>query len=205
MLDDAALDVEEWISREIETVFAEAEGDAFINGDGVNKPTGFLGVPKVANASWSWGNLGYLVTGVAGAFPTPNPSDILVDLMFSLKSGYRQNARFVMNRRVQSQIRKFKDTSGAYLWQPPAAIGQPATLMNFPVIDAEQMPDITANSHSIAFGDFQRGYLIVDRMGVRVLRDPYTAKPYVRFYATKRVGGGVQDFDAIKLLKFGTA
>ncbi len=203
VLDDAAVDVEDWISREIETVFAEAEGDAFINGDGTTRPQGFLTPNKVANATWTWGNVGYLATGVSAAFAASNPSDGLVDLVYSLKAGYRQNASFIMNRRVQSQVRKFKDTSGVYLWQPPAAVGQPATLMNFPVIDAEQMPDIAANSYSIAFGDFKRGYIVLDRQGVRVLRDPYTAKPYVRFYTTKRVGGGIQDFDAIKLMKFG--
>ena len=127
---------------------------------------------------------------------------MLVDLIYALKAGYRQNGRFVMNRKTQSAIRKFKDATGNYLWQPPATAGGRATLMNFPVAEAEDMPDIAANSYSIAFGDFRRGYLIVDRLGVRVLRDPYTAKPYVLFYTTKRVGGGVQDFDAIKLMKF---
>jgi HK97 family phage major capsid protein len=107
-----------------------------------------------------------------------------------------------MNRKTQSAIRKFKDTTGNYLWQPPAAPGGKATLMTFPVVEAEDMPDIATNSLSIAFGDFYRGYLVVDRAGVSVLRDPYTAKPYVLFYTTKRVGGGVQDFDAIKLVKF---
>jgi HK97 family phage major capsid protein len=205
VLDDAAVDIEEWIGREVETVFAEAEGDAFINGDGTTRPQGFLTPNKVANTAWTWGNVGYLATGVSAGFAATNPSDQLVDLIYVLKSGYRQNASFVMNRRVQSAVRKFKDTTGAYLWQPPAAIGQPATLMNFPVVDAEQMPDVAANSYSIAFGDFKRGYVVVDRQGIRVLRDPYTSKPYVRFYTTKRVGGGVQDFDAIKLLKFGVS
>ena len=107
-----------------------------------------------------------------------------------------------MNRHTQSVIRKFKDTTGAYLWQPPASAGQPATLMTFPVVEAEDMPDIGAGEAAIAFGDFGRGYLVVDRAGIRVLRDPYSAKPYVLFYTTKRVGSGVQDFDAIKLLKF---
>jgi HK97 family phage major capsid protein len=205
VLDDAAVDVEEWIAREVETIFAEVEGDAFINGDGTTRPQGFLTPNKVANASWTWGNIGYLATGVSAGFAASNPSDGLVDLIYALKSGYRQNASFIMNRRTQSQLRKFKDTTGTYLWQPPAAVGQPATLMNFPVIDAEQMPDIAANSYSIAFGDFRRGYLILDRQGIRVLRDPFTSKPYVRFYTTKRVGGGVQDFDAIKLMKFGVS
>jgi HK97 family phage major capsid protein len=141
-------------------------------------------------------------SGVAGAFPSSAPSDVLVDLIFALKAGYRQNAAFVMNRKTRSLIRKFKDTTNNYIWQPPASPSGRASLMNFPVHDVEDMPDISANSLSVAFGDFKRGYLIVDRAGVTVLRDPYSAKPYVLFYTTKRVGGGVQDYDAIKLLKF---
>ncbi len=127
---------------------------------------------------------------------------MLVDLVYAVNAGYRQNGMFVMNRKTQSVIRKFKDTTGAYLWQPPAVAGAKASLMTFPVIEAEDMPDIAANSLSIAFGDFNRGYLVVDRAGVTVLRDPFSSKPYVLFYTTKRVGGGVQDFDAIKLMKF---
>ena len=202
LLDDAAVNIDDWIASEVELVFAVQEGAAFVNGDGVNKPKGFVSYPAVANASWSWGNLGYVASGNAGAFAASNASDVLVDLIYALKAGYRQNASFVMNRKTQAAIRKFKDSTGAYLWQPPAQAGGRATLMTFPLVEAEDMPDIAANSLSIAFGDFRRGYLIVDRQGVRVLRDPYSAKPYVLFYTTKRVGGGVQDFDAIKLLKF---
>jgi len=127
---------------------------------------------------------------------------VLVDFIYAVKAGYRQNAVFVMNRKTQSAIRKFKDSAGNYIWQPPATAGSRASLMSFAVIEAEDMPDIAANSLSIAFGDFSRGYLVVDRAGVTVLRDPYSAKPYVLFYTTKRVGGGVQDFEAIKLMKF---
>ena len=202
LLDDSAVNIDEWIASEVELTFAVQEGAAFVNGDGINKPKGFLSFPSVTNASWSWGNLGYVPTGVAGAFPASNPSDILVDLVYALKAGYRQNGNFVMNRKTQAAIRKFKDSSGNYLWQPPAQAGGQASLMTFPLVEAEDMPDVAANSLSVAFGDFKRGYLIVDRVGVRVLRDPYSAKPYVLFYTTKRVGGGVQDFEAIKLLKF---
>ncbi len=200
LLDDAVVDIDQWIAEEVETAFAEQEGAAFVNGDGVSKPKGFLASTNVANGAWEWGKLGYLATGGA-TFPGSNPSDILVDLIYALKAGYRQNAAFVMNRRTQSAIRKFKDASGVYLWQPPASAGAPATLMGFPVVESEDMPDIAANALAVAFGDFKRGYLVVDRAGVRVLRDPYSAKPYVLFYTTKRVGG-VQDYDAIKLLKF---
>jgi HK97 family phage major capsid protein len=161
-----------------------------------------LSYTTIANDSWEWAKLGYIATGEAGAFPASDPSDVLIDLIYALKAGYRQNAVFVMNRKTQSIVRKFKDSGGSYLWQPPAQAHGRATLMTFPVIEAEDMPDIAANSLSIAFGDFSRGYLVVDRQGVNVLRDPFSAKPYVLFYTTKRVGGGVQDFDAIKLLKF---
>jgi HK97 family phage major capsid protein len=178
------------------------EGAAFVSGDGVNKPKGFLSYTTVANSSWIWGDVGYIATGAAGAFPATNPSDVLIDLVYGLKAGYRQNGVFVMNRKTQAAIRKLKDNQGDYLWQPPAIPGGRASLMNFFVIEAEDMPDIGANAYAVAFGDFRRGYLIVDRQGVRVLRDPYSAKPYVLFYTTKRVGGGIQDFDAIKLLKF---
>jgi HK97 family phage major capsid protein len=202
LLEDSAVNIDEWLAAEVEDAFALQEGTAFVTGDGVNKPKGFLSYTTVANASWSWGNIGYIATGSAGAFPASNPSDVLVDLIYAVKAGYRQNAHFVMNRKTQAAVRKFKDASGNYLWQPPATLNARASLMTFPVIEAEDVPDIGANSLSIAFGDFGRGYLVVDRAGVRVLRDPFTAKPYVLFYTTKRVGGGVQDFDAIKLLKF---
>jgi HK97 family phage major capsid protein len=202
LLDDAVVDVEQWIASEVETAFAEQEGAAFVAGDGVNKPKGFLASDTVDNGAWVWGKLGLVPTGVAGNFPAANPSDKLIELIYALKAGYRQNASFVMNRKTQAAIRKFKATDGTYLWQPPAGAGQSATLMSFPLVEAEDMPDVAANSFAIAFGDFRRGYLVVDRAGIRVLRDPYSAKPYVLFYTTKRVGGGVQDYDAIKLMKF---
>jgi HK97 family phage major capsid protein len=138
-------------------------------------------------------------------FDAANPSDDLIDLVYSLKSGYRANAHWVMNRATQAVIRKFKDDDGNYLWHPGEKAGAWPTLMNYPIAESEDMPDIGSDEFAIAFGDFKRGYLVVDRAGIRVLRDPYSAKPYVLFYTTKRVGGGVQDFDAIKLLKFGEA
>jgi HK97 family phage major capsid protein len=205
LLDDTVVDIEQWIASEVDTVFAEQEGAAFVNGNGVNKPTGFLGYTKSTVAGWGWGKTAYLPTGVAGAFAATNPSDVLIDLVYALRSAYRQNARFLMNRKTQAMIRKFKATTGEYLWAPPATLGAPATLMNFPVVEAEDMPDVAPDAFAIACADFHRCYMIVDRVGVRVLRDPYSAKPYVLFYTTKRVGGGIQDFDAIKLLKFGTA
>ncbi|WP_442578517.1 phage major capsid protein [Mesorhizobium sp. ASY16-5R] len=204
LLEDAVVDLDQWIAAEIETAFAEQEGAAFVTGNGTNKPKGFLAYDIVAEGSWAWGDIGYIATGVAGALPASNPSDKLIDLVYALKAGYRQNASWVMNRKTQAAIRKLKDADGNYLWQPPATPGGRAMLMGFPLVEAEDMPDAATDGTPIAFGDFARGYLVVDRTGVRVLRDPYSAKPYVLFYTTKRVGGGVQDFDAIKLLKYGT-
>jgi HK97 family phage major capsid protein len=201
-LDDAAVDVGQWIADEVNAAFAEQETTAFVSGNGTNKPKGFLAETKVAEDSWEWGKIGYLATGVSGDFPADDPSDALVDLVYTLKAGYRQNASWVMNRRTQGAVRKLKDADGNYLWQPGVAAGAKATLMGFDLVEAEDMPDIDAGTTPIAFGDFRRGYLVVDRTGVNVLRDPYSSKPYVLFYTTKRVGGGVQDFDAIKLLKF---
>jgi len=202
LLDDAVVDIEQWIAEEVQTAFAEQEGAAFVGGDGVNKPKGFLSYPTIADASWAWGNLGFITTGAAGGFPVTQASDVLFNLVYALRAGFRQNGKFVMGRRAQSMIRQFKTTTGEYIWEPPATGGAAATLMNFPVIEAEDMPDPAANSFSVAFGDFERGYVVVDRIGIRVLRDPYSAKPYVLFYTTKRVGGGVQNFEAIKLLNF---
>ena len=203
LLDDSAVNIDEWIAEEVRSAFAEQEGKAFVTGNGVNKPKGFLDYAKVANASWSWGNVGTIATGVAGAFPATNAGDKLIDLAYAVRSGYRANGTFVMNRTTQSAVRKIKDGDGTYLWQPAAKPGEAPSLMGYAVAEAEDMPDMAADSHSIAFGDFRRGYLIVDRVGIRVLRDPYSSKPYVLFYTTKRVGGGIQDFNAIKLLKFG--
>lgn len=201
-LDDAAVDVGQWIADEVNAAFAAQETTAFVTGNGVNRPTGFLAGTTVAEASWSWGTLGYIATGTAGALPTNNASDVLIDLVYALKAGYRQNASWVMNRKVQGTLRKLKDADGNYLWQPALTADGKARFMGFDLVEAEDMPNIAANSLSVAFGDFRRGYLIVDRQGVSVLRDPFSSKPYVLFYTTKRVGGGIADFDAIKLLKF---
>ncbi|WP_375338355.1 phage major capsid protein [Chelatococcus sambhunathii] len=205
LLDDAAVDLDQWIAEEVESAFAEQESVAFVTGDGTTRPQGFLTPAKVANSAWEWGKIGYVATGEAGGFDPDAPADSLLDLVYALRAGYRRNASFVMNRRTQSLVRKLKDADGRYLWEPPAAAQGNATLLGFPLVEAEAMPDVADGAHAIAFGDFRRGYLVVDRIGVRILRDPYTAKPYVLFYTTKRVGGGVQDFDAIKTLKFGAS
>ncbi len=205
LLDDSAVNIDEWVAEEVRLAFAEQENAAFVNGDGVNKPKGFLSYTTVAEASWAWEKIGFVLSGASGAFAATNPADRLIDLVYTLKSGYRGNARWVMNRSTQAEIRKIKDGEGNYIWRPGEQVGEGATLMGFPITETEEMPSIASNSLSIAFGDFGRGYLVVDRIGIRLLRDPYSAKPYVLFYTTKRVGGGVQDFDAIKLMKFAAA
>lgn len=204
LLDDSRISIEQWLADEVSITFAELEGAAFIAGTGVNQPRGLLSYDKVVDSSYAWGKLGYLATGVAGKLSdsTHNGVDALLDVVYAIKQGYRQNARWLMNRSTQAAIRKLKSKQEElYLWQPSMQLGQPATILGYPVVDDDNMPDIGADEYPIAFGDFQRGYLIVDRMGIRVLRDPFTNKPYVHFYTTKRVGGGVQNFEAIKLLK----
>jgi HK97 family phage major capsid protein len=201
LLDDAYADIDEWLADEVEASFSTQESAAFVTGDGTNKPKGFLSYDMIADASHAWDKIGFTLSGAAGAFAASNPADKLIDLVYSLKSQFRANARFVMNRRTVSGVRKLKDADGNYLWRPGGA-GESASLLGYPVTEIEDMPDIAANAFAIAFGDFRRGYLIVDRQGARVLRDPYSLKPYVLFYTTKRVGGGVQNFDAIKVMKF---
>ena len=210
LLDDSALNIEQWLADEVSIEFAFQEGGAFVNGNGASKPKGFLQGDKVANASWTWGKTGYVVTGVSGDFAdnTTNPgaeTENLVDLVYSLKPAFRQNARWAMNRSTVSEIMKIRDADGRQLWASGLQLGQPDILLGYPITELEDMPSTTADAFAMAFGDFRRGYLIVDRIGIRVLRDPYSAKPYVQFYTTKRVGGGLAHFDAIKLLKFGTA
>ncbi|GAB4525459.1 MAG: phage major capsid protein [Amphiplicatus sp.] len=202
LLDDAVVDIEQWLADEVQGEFAAQEGDAFVNGDGVARPKGLLSYPAAPEASRGPDEIGYIATGVDGAFPASDPADVLLDLVYAPKQAFRANGRFIMNRSTVSAIRKFKNADGDYLWQPAAEAGAPSRLLGYPVTEVEEMPAIGAGSFSIAFGDFARGYLIVDRQGVRILRDPYTAKPFVLFYTTKRVGGGVQNFDAVKLLKF---
>src|SRR3569623_1175438 len=160
-LDDAVVDVGQWIADEVNAAFAQQEGTAFVSGNGTNKPKGFLAETTVAQGSWVWGKLGYIATGVSGDLPASDKSDVLIDLVYSLKAGYRQNASFVMNRKTQATLRKLKDDAGNYKWQPAAPADGKATLMGFPLVEAEDMPDIAANSLSLAFGDFKRGYLVV--------------------------------------------
>jgi HK97 family phage major capsid protein len=204
MLDDAQFDVEAWLAAEIAEEFAKAEGSAFVTGNGTGKPKGFLTYTATneSDAVRAFGSLQYIASGAAGGFASTNPQDVLVDLVQSLKPGYRQGAAFVMNSTTLARIRKFKTSDGAFLWQPSLLLGQPATLLGYPVVEAQDMPDIAADSLSIAFGNFQRGYVIAERGETSILRDPYTNKPFVNFYAVKRLGGAVANSEAIKLIKF---
>jgi HK97 family phage major capsid protein len=202
LLDDTAFDVEGWLAQRIADKFSRAEASAFISGDGDEKPRGFLQFPKVDNDVWAWGNLGYVPTGEAGDFSSTDPADAIVDLVYALGARYRANASFVMNSKTAGAVRKMKDADGRFLWSDSLAAGEPARLMGYPVLIAEDMPDIAEGAFAIAFGDFRAGYTIAERPDLRILRDPFSAKPYVLFYATKRVGGDVSDFAAIKLLKF---
>ena len=204
MLDDAAFDVEQWLADEVANEFARAEGAAFVNGDGINKPLGFLASPVSANGDGTraMGTLQTLGTGVGGGFAASDPADVLLDLVQSLKQPYRQGAVFVMNSATAATIRKFKTADGAYVWQPGLQSGVPSSLLGYPVIEAEDMPDIASGSLSIAFGNFKAGYTIADRGETVVLRDPYTNKPFVHFYATRRIGGQVTNSESIKLLEF---
>ncbi len=202
LLDDSAFDIETWLAGRIADKFSRAEASAFLTGDGIDKPTGILTHGKVDNDSWTWGNIGYVASGSSGSV---GDGDAIVDLVYALGAEYRANASFVMNSKTAGLIRKLKDADGRFLWSDGLAAGEPARLMGYPVLIAEDMPDAAADSYSVAFGDFAAGYTIAERPDLRVLRDPFSAKPHVLFYATKRVGGDVSDFAAIKLLKFGLA
>ena len=204
MLDDAFFNVETWLGEEIGREFARAEGIAFVSGNGIAKPKGFITYPvsAVTDATRPFGTLQAVNSGAAGAFGAVNPQDKLIDLVHALGAGYRQGASWVMNSATLARIRKMKDNDGAFLWQPSLAADRAATLLGYPVVEADAMPDIVADSLSIAFGNFQAGYLIVQRPETQVLRDPFSNKPFVHFYATRRVGGAVLDSNAIKLMRF---
>lgn len=202
-LDDAAFDVESWLAEEVSIEFAEQEGAAFWSGNGVDKPRGIRSYTTVANASYAWGKIGFVTTGAAATFASADPADAIIDLYYALRSGYRNGASFLTSDAVLGTVRKFKDGQDNYLWAPPTA-DMPATILGKPVATDDNVDALSAGAFPLAFGNFQRGYLITDRLGVRVLRDPYTNKPNVHFYTTKRVGGAVVNFEAIKLLKCST-
>ncbi|MGR3542434.1 MAG: phage major capsid protein [Hasllibacter sp.] len=197
LLDDAAFDMESWLAQRIAERFAKAEAAAFVSGDGNDKPTGFLTKPTVDDGVWAWGSLGTVPTGLDGGL---GDGSAIVALVYALGAQYRANGTFVMNSKTAGAVRQLKDGDGRFLWLDGMGADQPARLMGYPVLIAEDMPDMGTGATPIAFGDFASGYTIAERADLRVLRDPFSAKPNVLFYATKRVGGDVTDFAAIKLL-----
>lgn len=204
-LEDSVQDVESDLMEEIGIEFSEMEGQDFITGDGINGPRGLHSYTMIANASYSWGKVGFTVSGAAADFAAANPSDRLIDLQHSLKRQFRGNAAWAMNDATLAAIRKFKDGQGNYLWGMTAPsnlmVGAVGTLLGHPVVTDDFMPDLGANAFPVAFGDFNRAYYVIDRKGMSILRDPYTAVPYVKFVARRRVGGGIANFEAIKTLK----
>jgi HK97 family phage major capsid protein len=191
------LEFSEYLAGEIADKFARLENAAFVNGTGVNQPRGYLTYPN----GTAWGQIEQVKTGVNGGWSASAPADSLLDLMARLKSSYLNESVWLMNRTLLADIRKFRDTTGQYIWQPGLGAA-PTSLLGYPVYLAEDMPSKATGNLSVAFGNFKRGYMVVDRVGIRLLRDPYSAKPFVIFYTTKRTGGDVVNFEAIKLLQF---
>jgi HK97 family phage major capsid protein len=208
LLEDASFSVEGWLTRKVSEKIGRVENAAFIKGDGVLKPKGIFSYSFAATsdkAGRAWGTFEYVASGGAGAFAASNPGDAIIDLVMALKAGYRQNATFLCTRGTVAKIRKFKDGQGQYLWQPALVAGQPSMLLGFPLTEAEDIDEIAANSYSLAFGDWRETYQIVDRVGLSVLRDPYTKKGWVKFYTRRRTGGGVVNFESAKFMKFATS
>lgn len=201
-LDDLFFDVEDWLVSSASEAIAKGEGTAFVSGDGTNKPTGFLAGPApltTVDASRAFGTLQYIASGQASAMPTS--ADTFYDVVYALRARYRSNATWVTNKLVLAAMRKYKDTTNQYLWQPSLQAGQPSTFLGYTVVEAEDMPAVGAGNFPIAFGDFREGYLIADRVGMRITRDEITTPGFVKFYVRKRVGGKLRNTQAIKLLK----
>ncbi|MBO6757313.1 MAG: phage major capsid protein [Roseibium sp.] len=205
VLDDGIIDIEAWLTQELSDAFAEQETIAFLYGDGLASPRGLLDYPQQPADSATFGQVGTVLTGAAGTFGPNDSADSLIDLVHALPAKYRRNGHFLMNRLTLSAVRRLKSGSGDYLLQTQLTEGFKMSVLGFPVTECDDMPGMAGGDTAIAFADFKRAYLVVDRQGVQILRDPYSAKPYVLFYATKRVGGGIADFNAIRLLKFSTA
>lgn len=204
-LDDLFFDVESWLINSAAEAIAQGEGLAFVSGNGTNRPTGFLAGPTpvtTVDASRAFGTLQYIASGQAAALPTS--ADVFFDVVYALRARYRANATWVLNKLVLSSVRKYKDTTNQYLWQPSLSMSQPETFMGYPIVEAEDMPAVAANAFPVAFGDFREGYLIADRVGMRMTRDDITVPGFVQFYIRKRVGGRIRNSQAIKLLRIST-
>lgn len=207
IIDDAAIDVEAWLADKVATSFTDLENTGFFTGNGVTQPRGLFSYTtnQTADATRTWGVFESVKTGASADFNSTAPADYIIDLTTKLKTGYHANAKFLANRAVIAKIRKLKEaTTNAYMWQPGMQAGVPPMLFGYPILADENVPALAADSLSLAFGDFKRAFLIVDRIGMRTLRDPYTNKPKVGLYVTKRVGSAARDFDAVKFQKFGT-
>jgi len=201
MLDDSEINLEAWLAGEVDVEFAFQEGKAFVSGDGSKKPRGLLTYAAGGTALHPLGGIEVIASGAAGAIT----GDAILDLVYALPETFTGNAKFAMNRNTMLRIRKLKDSDGNYLWQPSLQAGQPSTLAGYAIADIPDMPGVAANSLAVAFGDFKRAYKILDRVGVRVLRDPYTNKPFVSFYTTKRVGGGLDNPECMKFMRIAAA
>jgi len=210
LLDDSRLDLASWIVGKVTDAFRAKEGAAFIHGDGVSKPRGLLTYDTTDEDDEvrAWGTIQHVVTGSATGFDvadTPStPANSIIDMVYKLRAEYRDGAAFTMNRKTAGSVRKFTDENGQYIWRQGLQLGEPETLLGYPVELDEDMDDAESGNFPIAFGNFERAYTIVDRVGLRLLRDPYTAKPHVIFYTYKRVGGGLNNSEAVKLLKVST-
>ena len=201
-LDDLFFDVEGWLVSSAAEAIAQGEGAAFVSGNGTSRPTGFLAGPTpvtTADASRAFGTLQYIASGQAAALPTS--ADTFLDVVYALRARYRANARWVTSKLVLAAMRKYKDTTNQYLWQPNVQAGEPSSFLGYPVVEAEDMPAVSAGNFALAFGDFREGYLIADRVGMRITRDEITTPGFVKFYVRKRVGGKLRNTQAIKLLK----
>jgi HK97 family phage major capsid protein len=201
-LDDLFFDVESWLQQSVAEALAVGEGAAFIGGNGTNRPTGILAGPTpvaTVDASRAFGTLQYIASGQASALPTS--ADTFIDMVYSLRARYRANARWLTSKAILAALRKYKDSTGQYLWQASLSQAQPETFMGYPISEAEDMPAVAAGTFPLAFGDFKEGYLIVDRVGTRVTRDDITVPGFVQWYVRRRVGGKLRNTQAIKLLK----
>lgn len=199
MLDDSEINLEQWLAGEVETEFAYQENKAFVSGDGDKKPRGLLTYAAGGTNLHPLGGIAITASGAVGGIT----GDAIMDLVYALPSAFTNAARFALNRNTHLKVRKLKDGQGNYLWQPSLVAGQPATLAGYGLAEVPDMPDVATNALSVAFGDFKRAYKILDRVGVRVLRDPFTNKPYISFYTTKRVGGGLENPECMKFMKIG--
>lgn len=202
-LDDIFFNVEGELSQDISESFAVLEGKAFLSGTGTNQPVGLLTAKTSAEAdsARAFGTVQHIATGVADNFPAKDPADILIDLIYSMKAGYRTGAQFMVNSMTLATMRKWKDGDGNYIWQPAMQNGQPGSIFGYGYVTNEDMPSAGAGAIPVVFGNFQQAYVIFDRMGIRSLRDPYTNKPFVGFYTTKRVGSMIANTQAVKFLK----